>query len=102
MRPKTIALLVVFILFAVILLQNSETTPVELLFWQIEMPLFVLIIGTILLGLTLGWLTHMAYQRGRRHGKPASATPPQDAALANKGNIDDTEAEGARETHGSD
>ena len=75
MKPKTISLLLVLVLFAIILIQNSDATDVDLLLWEINMPLFILIISTVFLGWVLGWFTHMAYRKGKGSRKPGAAEP---------------------------
>lgn len=73
MKPKTIALLVVAALFVIVLFQNSDATSVELLFWDlVNIPLFILILSTLILGWLLGWFTHLAYQKGKQK-RPAAA-----------------------------
>jgi len=74
LQPKTIALLVVLALFVIVLFQNSDATSIELLFWEVNIPLFVLILSTIILGWVMGWITHMAYQKGKKN--QAAKTSP--------------------------
>jgi len=75
LQPKTIALLVVLALFVIVLFQNSDATSIELLFWDlVNIPLFVLILSTIILGWVMGWITHMAYQKGKKN--QAAKTSP--------------------------
>ncbi len=63
LQPKTIALLAVLALFVIVLFQNSDAISIELLFWDLlHIPLFILILSTMILGWVMGWLTHMAYQ----------------------------------------
>ncbi len=69
MTPKKIAIIICGLLFVVILLQNSDPTWVELLFWNVQMPLFILIIVTVLLGWMFGWFSHVAFRRGRNRSK---------------------------------
>ncbi len=76
LQPKTIALLAVLALFVFVLFQNSDPTRVKLLFWTlVNLPLFVLILSTIILGWVMGWLTHMAYQKGKKKAAKASPDP---------------------------
>jgi len=76
LQPKTIALLAVLALFVFVLFQNSDPTRVTLLFWTLgNLPLFVLILSTIILGWAMGWLTHMAYQKGKKKAAKASPGP---------------------------
>jgi len=75
LQPKTIAILVVLALFVIVLFQNSDATSIELLFWDlVNIPLFILILSTIILGWVMGWITHMAYQKGKK--KQAAKAPP--------------------------
>ena len=83
LQPKTIALLAVLALFVIVLFQNSDATSIELLFWDlVNIPLFVLILSTIILGWVMGWLTHMAYQKGKK--KAAKAWPGPEPQKENK------------------
>ncbi len=76
LQPKTIALLAVLALFVIVLFQNSDAISIELLFWDlVHIPLFVLILSTIILGWVMGWLTHMAYQKGKKKAAKASPDP---------------------------
>lgn len=71
MKPKTIAILVVALLFVIILFINSEETEVQFLIGSIRMPLFALIVSNIILGWIVGWFSHVAFARGRKSTKPA-------------------------------
>ncbi|MFQ5652999.1 MAG: lipopolysaccharide assembly protein LapA domain-containing protein, partial [bacterium] len=73
--PKKTVLWVSLLLFAIVLLQNSDPTPLELLFWQVQMPLFILILSTLFIGCTIGWLTHLAYAKGRKSVTTQPQTP---------------------------
>jgi len=87
LKPKTIALLVVLAVVLFVLLQNMREAEINLLFWEIEMPLLVLMLSTLFLGWVVGWFTHLIYHKGKSkrypevdppHGsgtKPATATP---------------------------
>lgn len=73
MKPKTITLLVILALLVLTLLLNMDPTKIRLLFWYIEMPLFVLILTTLAIGWIFGWFSHVAYRRGKhRPGEPSS------------------------------
>lgn len=73
MKPKTIILLICVALFVFILFQNMDHTEIQLLFWKIEMPLFILIISTVVLGWVLGWFSHLAFAKVRLKKKTATA-----------------------------
>ena len=75
MKPKTIALLGVGVLFAIILFQNMDDVEFKVLFWEpLEMPKLVLVLSSVFLGWVIGWITHMAYQKGKK--KKAAKAPP--------------------------
>ncbi len=57
MTPRTIALLVVFLVFAVFVVQNVEAMDVRFLFWHMGASRALVLIGTFGLGLLAGWLT---------------------------------------------
>jgi len=65
MKPKTIALLAALGTFVVILIQNMETTVIQLLLWSISMPLLILLLACVSFGWILGWFTHLAYFTGK-------------------------------------
>lgn len=75
MKPKTITLLTILLLFIIILFQNNDPTIVEFLFLgEITMPLFVLIISAIFLGWVVGWFTHLAYYKGKYKSRTAAGS----------------------------
>ena len=76
MKPKVIILLIVTILALVILLQNTDPTQFQLLFWEIEMSLVVLVLVNLLIGFVLGFV--VAKLSGRRPKQKASATDVTD------------------------
>jgi len=57
MTPKRIVFLVIALLFAVFVFQNAEMVEVEFLFWRTEASRALILVGTFLLGLMVGWLT---------------------------------------------
>ena len=84
MKTKTVVILVLMALVAVLLLQNAELIPLRLFFWNIYAPLFVLILVVFLLG---GLVGHLTAHRDRKRGekkvdeKPAPPVlPPPSAA----------------------
>ncbi len=91
MKPKTIALLAVVVLFVIILFQNSDRTYVELFFWSVQMPLFLLIVSSIFLGWVVGWFTHLAYFKGKN--KRGSAKTPKVEKTTGNDDVGKKEAE---------
>ena len=49
-------------LLVVVLVQNSTAVALRLITWRIEMPLFVVVLLSALVGLAIGWLL-----KARRH-----------------------------------
>jgi uncharacterized integral membrane protein len=56
MKPRTIVLLVLIILFLIILAQNTQVVTLRLLFWKIEMSQVILVPVTMIIGFILGYL----------------------------------------------
>lgn len=57
MKAKLVLLLIVGLLLAIIVVQNTEVVTVTLLFWRFSMSRVVLILVTGLLGFVLGFVT---------------------------------------------
>ena len=60
------------LLALILIAQNSNDIQIEVLVWTIRAPLFVVILGAMLIGWGLGTLGLQAWswRRGRAHGKP--------------------------------
>ena len=56
MRPKTIIILILIVLFSIILIQNTEVVTLQLFFWKISMSRIIMISFLILLGFFIGFL----------------------------------------------
>ncbi len=65
MKPKTIFLLILVALIAVVLLQNMTTVPIRLLFWSVSAPLLIFLLGAVFVGALVGWFSHLAYFKGK-------------------------------------
>lgn len=48
------AVLAIFLL--IVLVQNSSAVTLRLISWQLEMPLFIVVLLSALIGLAIGWL----------------------------------------------
>jgi uncharacterized integral membrane protein len=72
MKSKSIALLVLALLAAVLVIQNSQLTELRLAFWPIYAPLFVLALIVLVIGFALGYL---AGRRGRKKAERTQGTP---------------------------
>lgn len=72
---------VVVFLAVTLILQNFDTTEVQFFFWRVEAPLAGIIVGAILLGAGLQWLTRLLWRRRKRHQealREASLPPDED------------------------
>ena len=58
MKPKMAIILVLAILLTVIIIQNSNTADVHLLFWKVSMSMIILIFFVALTGFVIGYLAH--------------------------------------------
>ena len=56
MRLKTIVIAVLFILFVILLAQNTLIVTVKLLFWELSMSRIVLLLLSVLIGFLLGFI----------------------------------------------
>lgn len=68
MKFKTILILFILLIFAIILFQNLEKVSIQLLFWEFEMvPLFILFPLTLLIGVIIGFLLSSTRKKKKRH-----------------------------------
>ena len=67
MKFKTIIILFILLIFAIILFQNLEKVSIQLLFWEFEMvPLFILFPLTLLLGVIIGFLLSSSRKKKKK------------------------------------
>ena len=56
MKPKTIFIIVISIVIAIIIIQNTQVAAFQLLFWQIEMSRAILFPLIFFSGIVIGYL----------------------------------------------
>jgi uncharacterized integral membrane protein len=56
MRAKTIIFIVIWSLFVVFLIQNSQIVTLQLFFWKVSMSRIILMAITALIGFLLGFI----------------------------------------------
>ncbi len=78
MKTKTVVILILVALVAVLLLQNSGLTQLRLLFWNIYAPFFLLIFVVFFVGAVVGYL---AAHRDRKKDLKKGGEPPAPAFL---------------------
>lgn len=66
MRLKLIIVSLLFLLFAIIAVQNTITTELKFLLWSVQAPLIVMIVVIFILGLVIGLTFCSYYERKKR------------------------------------
>ena len=56
MKVKTILILVLVVLALVIIVQNTEVVPIQILFWQLLMSRIILILLLLVIGFAIGFI----------------------------------------------
>jgi uncharacterized integral membrane protein len=74
MKSKTILILVLVALLAILLVQNSGPSTLSFYLWSIDAPMFVLVFFSFLLGFALGFLVPRLEKRRDKKGE--STSPP--------------------------
>jgi uncharacterized membrane protein YciS (DUF1049 family) len=80
MKPKTIVILILVVILAIVLIQNSGLVEFRLLFWHVYGPLFFLVLGVFAVGLLIGYLAAKVDRKKRP--KPSSAPVEREAKPA--------------------
>lgn len=76
MKPKTIVLLIVIVLFLILILRNSQAVTFWLFFWPIEMSQIILTLVTLLIGFVVGFV--VAKLTGRKPARTVAQPPPSE------------------------
>jgi uncharacterized integral membrane protein len=88
MRPRSVVILVLLILFFVAIVQNTEVVTVRLLFWDLAMSRIILLVASLGIGVIVGfllgrpWRKHTQYAISKqasekRHATPSGTAPKQ-------------------------
>ena len=72
MRAKILIFSILFLLFAIVAVQNTATADINLIFWKIQWPLIVLIMVIFLVGLVMGLIVSSLYERKKKKADSAS------------------------------
>jgi uncharacterized integral membrane protein len=64
MNPKAIVAIVIAVLVVIFAIQNAETARIDVLFWGVDIPVWVVIAVTAVLGFVVGWI--LGRSSGRR------------------------------------
>jgi uncharacterized integral membrane protein len=64
MTPKRIVFLVLGLLFATFIIQNSEVVQVRFLFWGTQASRAIILLGAFILGIILGWVSGRVMRKG--------------------------------------
>jgi lipopolysaccharide assembly protein A len=72
MTPKHIFFLVIALLFVTFVVQNAQVVEVSFLFWKTEASRALVLLGTFVFGLVVGWLTGLIRKKERRSSEEGS------------------------------
>ena len=64
MTPKRIVFLVLGLLFATFIIQNSEVVQVRFLFWGTQASRAIILLGAFILGIIVGWVSGRVMKKG--------------------------------------
>lgn len=87
MTPKRVALLVVFFLFAIFVVQNVEVLEVRFLFWRTGASRALVLVSTFGLGLLAGWLMLWLRKPERRGPEALRGSVPPDRGAEQEGAV---------------
>ena len=59
MKPKTIFIIVILLLFGIIIIQNTEMAGFQFYFWKVEMSRAILLPIIFIAGLIIGFLSRL-------------------------------------------
>jgi uncharacterized integral membrane protein len=65
MTPKRIVFLVLGLLFATFIIQNSEVVQVKFLFWGTQASRALILLGAFILGIIVGWVPGRMTKKGK-------------------------------------
>jgi uncharacterized integral membrane protein len=68
MKPKTIAIIIMTILAAILIFQNTHSVVVNIFFWEPDFPLVVLIVIVMGIGFGLGFFAKNILAMGQKKG----------------------------------
>lgn len=68
MNVKTAVIIVLAIIALILIIQNTEVMPIQLLFWRIQMSRIILIFLMLVLGFGIGFI--LAKATGKEHSPP--------------------------------
>ena len=78
MRLKIIILSFLFLLFAIIAVQNTIATELKFIFWSIQAPLIVMIVVIFILGLVIGLIFSSNYERKKKKQETSIQTKKEE------------------------
>jgi len=90
MKAKQLVMIVLAVIVVILIIQNSVTIPLNLLFWPMYMPLFLLVLGVLAVGLVIGYLAAKTDRSKKKKAAPAPEAktavpaPPDNPPLSGK------------------
>jgi len=64
-RPRTVGLALLILLFAIVVLQNTEIVDIRVLFWKLSMSRIILLVFALVVGLAVGYVVARKRDRDR-------------------------------------
>jgi len=74
MRVRTVTMIVLFLLFLIVVVQNSEVVPVRVLFWDLTMSRITLLALTFAVGVIVGVLLGRPWRRPQKFARIRRST----------------------------
>ncbi len=67
MKPKAVIILIIFVLFLIVLLQNTQVVTLRFLFWEMSMSRIILLAVVLLIGIVIGYIAATIGGRERKN-----------------------------------
>ncbi len=73
MRARILIFSILLLLFAIVAVQNTAVSDINLILWKIQWPLIVLIMVIFLVGLVMGLMVSSLYERKKKKAETVKA-----------------------------
>jgi len=74
MRVRTVTMIVLFLLFLIVVVQNTDVVPVRVLFWDLTMSRIILLALTSAFGVIVGVLLGRPWRRPQKFARIRRST----------------------------
>ncbi|HHE37414.1 MAG TPA: DUF1049 domain-containing protein [Candidatus Cloacimonetes bacterium] len=73
MKPKTIIILILFILFIILLIQNTKVVEFRVYFWTISMSRIIIYPAILIIGFFIGYITAIISKKKKGRNEDQSS-----------------------------